>query len=96
MKKLKILIGILIFTLTTSSCRTTYIKDRPLDVEVVRPPSPGHNYVWLNHNWIYHRGDKVYTRQGGNWAKPKANRTYRQGYWKSNKKGNRWVSGRWK
>jgi hypothetical protein len=96
MKNIKVLLGILFFALLVTSCRTNYVKERPTIAEVLRPPSPGNNYVWLNDNWVYNRQERNYIRSNGYWAKPKTNRNYRQGYWKTNKNGSHWVAGRWK
>jgi WXXGXW repeat (2 copies) len=93
---MKTLVGIIALTLLMTSCRTNYVKVRPVYAEESRPESPDYNYVWLNDNWVYNKRKHSYIKQNGYWAKPKNNRNYQQGYWKSNKNGSHWVAGRWK
>jgi hypothetical protein len=71
MKNLKIVIMLLALTFIIGSCKTKYVKDKPLLVEVRRPESPGKNYVWLNDNWVFNRRSQTYTRSNGYWAIPK-------------------------
>jgi hypothetical protein len=96
MKNLKIVFILLALTFIIGSCKTKYVKDKPLVVEMIRPVSPGQNYVWLNDNWVFNRKNQTYTRRQGYWAIPKSKKNYQQGYWKTNKNGSHWVPGRWK
>ena len=95
MKKLFLISGMLFMTLFMSNCTTGYVKDRPYHQDGIRPVSPGYNYVWLEGNWKYNRRNHSYTRQNGAWSKPRYNKNYRNGEWRTTEKGNYWVSGRW-
>lgn len=96
MKNLKIVFILLALTFIIASCKTKYVKEKPLVIEMKRPVSPGQNYVWLNDNWVFNRKNQTYTRRQGYWAIPKSKKNYQQGYWKTNKNGSHWVPGRWK
>jgi hypothetical protein len=96
MKNSKIFYTILAISFFNLGCKTAYIKEKPVYVQMTRPTSPGYDYVWLDDNWTYSRKNQTYTRQNGYWSKPKANKNYKQGYWKTNKNGSHWVPGRWK
>lgn len=74
-----------------------YVRIRPSRPAVVahRPPAPSRAHVWVNEEWVPQGGK--YAWKGGYWAAPpRARAVYVQGHWQRTRRGNVWISGRWR
>ncbi|MCP9768680.1 hypothetical protein EGI22_12205 [Lacihabitans sp. LS3-19] len=92
---MKKLIGILATVAILQSCVPGYVSVKPKYTSSIRPARPSSQHVWVGDGWKYNRKSRTYTQRNGHWVAPKNKKNYREGEWKSNKKGSRWVNGRW-
>lgn len=96
MKKFILITFIAGIICSLNACSPAYVRERPVSIEMARPPSPGNNRVWRDGNWRYERRNHAYRYDQGYWVKPNRGRTYAPGQWKSSPRGHYWQKGRWK
>lgn len=94
MKKFIFLIVFGAFALLFNACSVGYVDREPAYIEVVRPPRPGNNFIWIEGGWIWSNRDRTYRQRDGYWARPDHRRPYTKGYWKRSPRGYHWVPGR--
>lgn len=94
--RLLFLAGIL-FTVSGPAAAQIYVKIRPTIPVVVRSERPSRNHVWINEEW--QPNGRGYRYSGGRWdTPPRRGYTWRQGYWKHNRRNHTqvWISGSWR
>lgn len=65
----------------------------PVDREEVIPESPGHSYVWIRGNWMWHRS---WVWEPGHYATlPHDNAVWVPGHWEKRPHGWLWIPGHW-
>ena len=81
--------------LLLAGCRPSavVVHSRPLPPVYVRPMAPGHNYTWVDGEWIRRR--RHYDYHKGYWAPPREYQQYRPGHWQQKRNGWYWVPGSW-
>jgi len=97
MKKLFLVcISFFIATLFITGCGPSYVVvgTRPAPPVYERPFAPGPGYVWIEGEWVVHRGGYVYKR--GYWAPPRRRyHHYMPGHWEQTPRGWYWRHGYW-
>ncbi len=96
MKKLILLTSLMGVLFILNACGPAYVSVRPSHMDVARPIRPSSSHIWIDGNWVYSRREHSYSRINGYWSKPNRGRTYRPGQWKTSRKGDHWVQGRWR
>jgi hypothetical protein len=94
MKKFIFIIVLGAFTFLFNSCSAGYVDQEPVYIEVVRPPRPSNNFIWIEGGWIWSNRDRAYRQRDGYWARPNHRHPYTKGYWKKSPRGYHWVEGR--
>lgn len=96
--RIMMLIGVASLFAVSSSNAQIFVRvrpNRPGPAVVVRtaPPSPRH--VWVDEEWVSHRGRYVY--RPGYWAlPPRPGRVWVAGRWDDRPRGSVWISGHWR
>ena len=95
MKKLVFLIVLAAFVSFVDACAPAYVRDQPSSRNFDRPQRPSDAHVWRDGDWVWNRQSRTYHQRNGSWAKPRNGRSYRQGHWNTNRRGQYWVRGQW-
>lgn len=94
MKKLFFLIILGGSALVFNACSAGYADQEPTYVEVVRPSSPGVNFIWIEGGWVWNNRERRYRHREGYWARPNHVRPYKKGYWEKSPRGYHWRESR--
>lgn len=94
MKKLLFLIVFGGFALLSNACSSGYVDQEPIYIEVVRPPRPSNNFIWIEGGWVWNSRERAYRHRDGYWSKQNYRRTQTKGYWKRSPRGYHWIGGR--
>ncbi|HQO32539.1 MAG TPA: hypothetical protein PKX72_03320 [Chitinophagales bacterium] len=98
MKKFIFTLLLFAFAIVTHARPGVFVKVRPAapKVVVVKPKSPGNQYVWVSGDWIWHPKKQQYIWVDGKWLLPPKAAVWVDGHWKATSGGWYWVSGHWK
>lgn len=99
-KHAKILCYLVIFSgavVTFTSCVGGYVATEPTyDLNYDRPLPPSESHIWIDGDWRWDNGSRIYIHQPGYWARPRQGRVYEKGYWQSDPRGKTWIRGHWR
>lgn len=95
MKKLIGIISVSSMMLIYTGCANSYVGTNPDYGVVVKPQRPDSLHFWIEGDWVHDKKTDTNMHTDGYWSLPVEGRTFQTGYWKTNRKGTRWVVGRW-
>lgn len=93
-----VIIAILSFTGINGLFSQVVVKVKPVHTKVVivKPKTPGKNYIWVDGHWKYNSNMNKYVWVNGKWVrKPQNNSVWIAGRWKKVRGGWKYVPGRW-
>jgi len=94
--KVLVLVAVL-FSVSSAASAQIYVKIRPVVPIVVRSERPSPDRVWVDEDWQRNDAGDGYHYSGGHWAAPPSQgQEWRQGHWRHNRHGDRWVEGGWR
>ncbi len=95
MKRLILAISFVAGVFIFQGCATdAYVTTQPAYVEVVRPPQPAADYIWIDGDWYWRGGH--YEHRPGYWSALRQGRVYAPGYWRQGDRGYHWMRGHWR
>jgi hypothetical protein len=72
-----------------------YVRDRPTERVITRPPAPSRRHVWVRSEWTWNNGR--YAEVPAHWdLPPRGRKTWVAGRWVRDRKGSYWIAGRWR
>ncbi|WP_428659891.1 hypothetical protein [Runella sp.] len=95
MKKFILLIVLIGIASFVGACAPAYVRNQPSPMNYDRPQRPSDNHVWRDGDWVWNRQSRAYDQRNGSWVMPKRGRSFKQGHWETNRRGQYWVKGQW-
>ncbi len=93
-KLLLVLSSLFVFSIFITGCGPSYVVTKPAPPAYTRPMAPGHDFVWVEGEWVLNHGRYVY--KPGYWTHWKRRyHHYVPGHWEQKHRGYYWKHGYW-